>query len=256
MSHVPSVPWQPSRREFSFLALAAPWLAQAPAARAVQTSSDGEPQYVAPPGEPDAEQSARIRELGVLLASGATSAEALLSDPRSESLRPYPAFRKLIAEHAPTGRAVLVAKDEPGSALEATLRVLDADGAPYPGVRVYAYQTSAKGWYAAEAPHVSGSSGDFRYARLFTHALTDAEGRCLLVSVHPLGYPRTDLPSHIHLYLEGKPGEVRGTEIRFEDCPRMTPAVRAESLRNGFAVVPVETRAGVLRCTAEFRLPA
>jgi hypothetical protein len=76
------------------------------------------------------------------------------------------------------------------------------------------------------------------------------------VSVHPLGYPRTDLPSHIHLYLEGKPGEVRGTEIRFEDCPRMTPAVRAESLRSGFAVVPVETRAGVLRCTADFRLPA
>jgi len=150
----------------------------------------------------------------------------------------------------------MVTKDEPGRALLATVRVLGADGQPYPGVRVYAYQTSAKGWYAAEAPHVSGNSGDTRFARLFTHGITDADGRCELVTIHPAGYPRSDLPSHIHLGLEGKGGDERWTEIRFEDCPRMTPAVREESLRSGYVVVPVEKlEDGNLRCTAEFELP-
>ena len=122
---------------------------------------------------------------------------------------------------------------------------------------VYAYQTSAKGWYAAEAPHVSGNSGDYRFARLFTHGVTDADGRCELVTVHPTGYPRSDLPSHIHLLLEGRAGDQRGTEIRFEDCPRMTAAAHADSLRAGFVVVPVEKLAdGGARCTAEFTLPA
>lgn len=75
--------------------------------------------------------------------------------------------------------------------------------------------------------------------------------------MHPAGYPRSDLPSHIHLLLEGRDGDVRGTEIRFEDCPRMTPAVRAQSEREGYVVAPVETVAdGAKRCTAEFRLPA
>ena len=45
------------------------------------------------------------------------------------------------------------------------------------------------------------------------------------------------------------------TEIRFEDCPRMTPAMRAQSLREGYVVAAVEKAAdGSLRCTAEFRL--
>jgi intradiol ring-cleaving dioxygenase-like protein len=256
MSLVPSFPWQPSRREFSCLALAAPWLARLQGSRAVQKTDDGEPQTVAPPGAPSAAESARIAELGAALASGTTSVDALLSDPRSDPLRRYPAFRDLIAKHAPTGRVVMSPKGEPGEELHATVRVLDAGGKPYAGARVYAYHTSSRGWYAAEAPHVSGNAGDYRYARLFAHGVCDADGRCELVTIHPAGYPRSELPSHIHLALEGRPGETRGTEIRFEDCPRMTPAMRAESMRAGYVVAPVVKDAGGrLACTAEFRLP-
>jgi protocatechuate 3,4-dioxygenase beta subunit len=212
---------------------------------------------VAAPGEPSAAEAARIRELAAALAAGTTSVNALLADFGVDGLRPYPSFRALIEKHAPTGRAVMVAKEEPGRAMVATVRVLGADGKPYPGVRVYAYHTNDKGWYAAEAPHVSGNSGDYRFARLFTHAVTDERGCCELVTIHPVGYPRTDLPSHVHLMLVGKKNEERGTEIRFEDCPRMTPAVREASLKSGYVVVPVEkTSDGTLRCTAEFALPA
>ena len=253
--------WSPSRRELTQLALVAPWLAgpvlAAPQQRCVQKTADGEPQFVEPPGEPSVEQGRRIAELGAALAAGRTTTDEILADAAANELRPYPAFRETIAEHAPTGRAVLTPRAEPGVPLLATVRVIDRDGRPYAGVRVYAYQTSALGWYAAEAPHVSGNSGDFRFARLFTHVVTDGEGRAQLTTVHPAGYPRSDLPSHIHLLLAGRGGDERVTEIRFEDCPRMTPAARAESLRAGFEVVPVETVAdGSLRCAAEFRLLA
>jgi protocatechuate 3,4-dioxygenase beta subunit len=248
-----------SRRELAELALFLPGLALAlqSSARKVTTATGGEPQFVEPPGELPAAVRRRIEELAAALAAGTTSANDVLADPGSNDLRPFPLFRERIAEHAVTGRAVLVPRGEPGTPLAVALRVVRRGGAPYSGVRVYAYQTCSKGWYAAEAPHVEGNSGDFRFARLFTHGVTDADGRLELVTVHPAGYPRTELPSHIHLLLEGAEGHVRGTEVRFEDCPRMTPAVRAESLRAGFLVVPVETRAdGSARCAAEFTLPA
>lgn len=249
--------WRLPRREFIQLSLVAPLLLRSPQERKVQTTAEGEPHFVGPPGEPDAEKRRRIEELAAALVAGGTTVNEVLADPASNALRPYPTFRALIAKHAPVGRAVLTPKGEPGVTLLATVRVVDRAGKPYPGVRVYAYQTSAQGWYAAEAPHVSGNGGDTQFARLFTHAITDADGRCELVTVHPAGYPRTDLPSHIHLRLEGQGGDERWTEIRFEDCPRMTPAVRAESVRSGYVVAPVEKlEAGGGRCTAEFRLPA
>ncbi len=248
-----------SRRELAELALFLPGLALAlqSSARKVTKGAGDEPAFVEPPGEPPSAARRRIEELAAALAAGTTSANDVLADPSSNDLRPFPLFRERIAEHAVTGRAVLVPRGEPGTPLAVALRVVRRGGAPYSGVRVYAYQTCSKGWYAAEAPHVEGNSGDFRFARLFTYGVADADGRLELVTVHPAGYPRTDLPSHIHLLLEGAEGHVRGTEVRFEDCPRMTPAVRAESLRAGFVVAPVETLAnGDKRCAADFRLPA
>jgi protocatechuate 3,4-dioxygenase beta subunit len=248
--------WRPSRREAVQLALVTPLILRPSQERRVQTASDGEPHFVDPPGEPSAERKRRIEELALALAAGKTTTNEILAGSGSNELRPYPAFRELIAKHAPVGRAVLTPRDEPGVAMLATVRVVDRAGRPYPGVRVYAYQTSAKGWYAAEAPHVSGNSGDTRFARLFTHGITDADGRCELVTIHPAGYPRSDLPSHVHLRLEGQGGDERWTEIRFEDCPRMTPRAREESLRAGYVVAPVEElEGGGLRCTAEFELP-
>jgi len=252
----PPSAWRPSRREVVQFSATVPVLLAARQERGIQRLSGGEPQFVDPPGDPDDGKRKRIAKLAAALAAGRTTSAEILSDASSNELRPYPAFRAEIAKHAPVGRAVLTPRDEPGVTLLATVRVVDRSAKPYPGVRVYAYQTCAKGWYAAEAPHVSGNSGDYRFARLFTYGVTDADGKCELVTVHPAGYPRSDLPSHIHLALEGRAGDERGTEIRFEDCPRMTPAVRAESERAGFVVVPVEKRAaGGLACTAEFELP-
>jgi len=259
MRPFPFDPSRPNRRQVTSLGLVLALTPLVPrpqggsGERAVERAADGEPRLVAPPGEPVAAQAARIAALAAALSEGRQTVESVLADPASNELRPYPAFRSLIAAHAPAGRTVLVPSDEPGTRMRATVRVTDPEGQALEGVRVYAYQTSARGWYAAEAPHVSGNSGDTRFARLFTYGKTRADGTLELETVHPAGYPRSDLPSHIHLHLEHA-GATRVTEIRFEDCPRMTPAVRAQSLREGYVVVPVVTVDGEARCTAEFVL--
>lgn len=253
MSHL--MPWSPTRRTLNGLVLALPWW-RVRQEREVQRTAGGEPHFVAPPGEPSSDVRARLAELEKLLLAGKTKTNELLLDPAHDELRPYPLFRELIARHAREPRAQLTPRGEPGTALVSALTIVDAKGQPYPDVRVYAYQTSSKGWYAAEAPHVSGNSGDTKFARLFAHARTDAEGRCELVGVRPAPYPRTDLPSHIHLHLEGRDGDLCVTELRFEDCPKMTPAERVASEKSGYVVVPVALAAdGSARCSAEFRLP-
>src|SRR5262245_63774036 len=96
--------WSPSRRELTRLALVAPWLVRlaSPQQRRVQQTADGEPQFVEPPGEPSVEHGRRIAELGEALAAGRTTTDEILADAAANELRPYPAFRETIAEHAPT----------------------------------------------------------------------------------------------------------------------------------------------------------
>ncbi len=149
---------------------------------------------------------------------------------------------------------VLVPRGEPGDPLRVIGRVVDGEEKPLAGVLVYAYQTSARGWYAADAPHVSGPSGDEGHARLFGYCRTDDGGRFELATVRPGGYPRSSLPSHIHVELTGPDVAARVTEIRFEDDPRLTAEEREASLRAGFAIVPVERGSDGLRCSVEFAL--
>ncbi|NOT30004.1 MAG: hypothetical protein HOP15_06095, partial [Planctomycetes bacterium] len=91
-----------SRREFTQLALLFPWFPSAPQApangRRVQTSSDGEPHFVDPPGEIPSSLQRRVEELGAALAAGTTSTNDVLPDPASNELRPYPLFRETIAK--------------------------------------------------------------------------------------------------------------------------------------------------------------
>ena len=256
MSTPTPVPSGHSRRQLVQLGLALPWWLRLFQERRVERAPDGEARFVDPPGAVPEALAKRLSEFESALVAGKARANEVLADPASDALRPFQSFRDLIARHAESGRAVLVPKGEPGTALLATVVALDQQGNACPDARVYAYQTSAKGWYAAEAPHVSGNSGDFRHARLFAHGRTDAAGHCELVTVRPGPYPRSELPSHIHLVLAASTGPELVTEIRFADCPRMTPAERAASERSGFVVVPVELRAdGHTRCEAEFVLP-
>jgi protocatechuate 3,4-dioxygenase beta subunit len=165
-----------------------------------------------------------------------------LVDPAYLPAHEWPRFRQLIRQNAPSPAVTLVVPTEPGEPLAVTGRVLDRAGRPIPRATLYLYQTSAKGWYADRAPHVSGMEGDRRHARLFGYLVTDDAGRFEVRTVRPGGYPRSNLPAHIHVEVE-RPGAPAGgliTEIQFDDDPRLTPEMRVRSRREGFVIAPVE----------------
>lgn len=202
---------------------------------------------MAPPVDTE-ETTARVAEVAAALRAGKLDVDAVLGDSKHLDLHGLTRFRELVRAHAPVGKVTLVTPDEPGPRIVTNGRLLDPKGKPLSGVLVYAYQTDARGWYAAEAPHVSGNSGDQKHARLFAYVKTDAKGRFALHTIHPSGYPRSDLPAHIHVEVEGLV-----TEILFEDDPRLTPAAREQGIAQGFQVAPPSPEAGgVTRYEASF----
>lgn len=248
----PRVAFSPSRWALVVLLLTLP-LSNARAGAGVQgqTAPSLEPSMVDPPTGVPAALRVRMSAAREGIESDRYSTNDLLAGPEWAELRPYTEFRELIRAHARQAKAVLAPLGEPGERLVVVLRVVDGSKEPRAGVLVYAYQTSAKGWYAAEAPHYGGIAGDMKHARLFGYCRTDSAGKVELGTIRPGGYPRSTLPQHIHVALEGEPGESAGGEILFDDDPRLTP----EERRHGGNVVAVVTRQdGVQSCQVEFVL--
>ena len=72
-----------------------------------------------------------------------------------------------------------------------------------------------------EAPHVLKYEGDMRYARLFGYVKTNKNGRFELHTVKPSGYPKSDLPSHIHVHVTAAGYSSYVTEFLFDDDERL-----------------------------------
>lgn len=214
-----------------------------------------EPRLVDPPGELPAELAPLLAKVREELSAGRKTTAEVLADPQWMPLHPHTRFRETIREFArPEG--VLVTPGEPGDKLAVSGRIIGADGRGLEGVIVYAYQTSAKGWYSDRAPHIGGMSGDEKHARLFTYVRTDGDGRFTLRTVHPGGYPRSDLPCHIHVEIFGKNDLTRVTEINFDDDPRLTTRARLQAGQDGYEIVSVKrAEDGSQTCSVEFSLP-
>lgn len=211
-------------------------------------------QWAEPPGPASAEDTHLLGQAGAALDRGRSVSDVLV-DPAFMEIHPRTEFRKLIEAHAAPGILTSAGPREPGTPLTLELVFLDEAGRPVPDAVVYAYHTSAKGWYAAEGAHVRASSGDVSHARLFGYGRTDAQGKLIVRTIRPAGYPHSDLPAHVHLGLTVDGRGVPVGEVRFDDDPRLTPEVRKRSLQEGDAIVrPLLRPDGSQRCRAEFRV--
>ena len=185
------------------------------------------------------QQSSDIKTLGEKLKSGELSVSQVLSDPQWMSLHSITLFRKIIEKNARAEKLVIVTPDEPGLRTTIQGKITDLDSKPYANALVYMYQTSDKGWYADTAAHILSSGSDMGHARLFGYVRTNNAGEFEMETIRPRGYPRSDLPAHIHIHawtakgdeLEGLPGE-----LLFEEDDRLTPARKREALNSGFLV--------------------
>jgi protocatechuate 3,4-dioxygenase beta subunit len=181
---------------------------------------------------------ARAAALAILVSTAPAAARSVSDAPRD-----------------PPASVVLAPRSEPGERMILALTVEDAGGKPVRGAVVYAYHTSAKGWYGAEGAHVRANSGDVNHARLFGYGRTDAQGKLLVRTIRPAGYPHSELPAHVHLGLRVGGESVAVGEVRFQDDPRMTPEVRKQSLEEGDTIVRPQVQPdGAQRCLAEFQV--
>jgi protocatechuate 3,4-dioxygenase beta subunit len=208
---------------------------------AVSAIAADDTKFTPPPGEESAEIRALIDRAQSTLAGRGTTSD-ILADAAYMPAHAYPRFRDLIRASATAKPITLVPPTEPGTKLLVHGTVKDSAGTPIAGALVYAYHTSAKGWYSDKAAHISGNSGDTKHARLFGYVKTDSEGRFELRTIRPAGYPETDLPAHIHVHVDAPGSPPRGTvtEIRFDDDPRLTIAWRERSKREGDVVCQVK----------------
>lgn len=116
---------------------------------------------------------------------------------------------------------------EPGRPLRIVGTVFTAAGQPAPGVVVYAYQTNDQGLYPPDAQHRGTAA--HHHGRLRGWVRTDDQGRYTFNTVRPGGYPRSDLPAHVHMHVI-EPGRCTYyiDDILFADDPRLTAAKKAE----------------------------
>jgi len=219
-----------------------------------QRSAKEDPRFTPPGGE----ESSAVRELidkaKSMLHAGKTVND-VLSDSAFLAVRSYPRFRELIRDHASVGTVSMVPTSEPGELLQVRGMVVNSRGQPVKNALIYAYHTSAKGWYSDKAAHIAGNSGDTRHARLFVYLKTDDAGHYSFRTIRPGGYPATDLPAHIHVHIDAAGIQSYVTEIRFDDDPRLTPKWLERSKQEGCVICSVKTDADkVQQVEANFQL--
>lgn len=182
------------------------------------------------------DSTASIKDAAALLKNGSATVSGILSDKKYISLHPDTDFRKLIKEYCTAGTLAIAMDNEPGRKIKVIVTVKGADSLPVVNALVYLYQTDSRGWYAAGSPHVGGNEGDMRHARLFGYVKTNANGQFELHTIKPSGYPRSDLPAHIHIHFEAAGYQPYVTELLFDDDERLVGNIRTQAVENRFLV--------------------
>ncbi|HUR12591.1 MAG TPA: hypothetical protein VM012_14545 [Flavitalea sp.] len=181
-------------------------------------------------------QDGNLKKLETSLKEKKITVESILTNPSYEYLHPDNNFRELIRNFAASGKLEYTTALEAGKKITIEVTVVNKSGHPVPNILVYFYQTDDRGWYAADAPHVTGMEGDRKHARLFGYIKTDKDGRFILNTIQPRGYPQSTLPAHIHIEIVDQHYQPVISEFLFADDPRMTAETKASATRDHFQI--------------------
>jgi len=179
---------------------------------------------------------ALIKEAEEKLKNNKASISQILTDKKYDAIHPETSFREIIEKYSKAETISITTDTIPGKKIKVIGSVKDSDGKPVAGALVYLYHTDSRGWYAADAPHVLQYEGDIRHARLFGYVKTDKNGLFELHTIKPAGYPKSDLPAHIHVHVSANGYRAFGTEFLFDDDERLVGKIRENSIRNDFMI--------------------
>ena len=143
-----------------------------------------------------------IKEAEEKLKTGKATISQILTDKKYDAVHPETNFRELIKKYSRAEPISIATDTIPGKKIKVVGIVKNEEGKPVADALIYLYHTDARGWYAADMPHVLMNEGDMRHARLFGYVKTDKEGKFELHTIKPSGYPKSDLPAHIHVHVD------------------------------------------------------
>ena len=181
-----------------------------------------------------------IKEAEEKLKTGKATTSQILTDKKYDVVHPETSFREIIEKYSKAEVISITSDTIPGKKIKVIGTVKDTDGKPVVGALVYLYHTDSRGWYAADAPHISMNEGDMRHARLFGYIKTNKDGKFELHTIKPAGYPKSDLPAHIHVHVSAEGYSDFGTEFLFDDDERLVGKIRENSIRNDFMIATPE----------------
>lgn len=147
----------------------------------------------------------------------------------------------------------LAADDEPGERMVLTGRVVTPEGAPAPGVVVYAHHADADGLYSRGSAESIWSR---RHGLLRGWAKTDAGGVYGFDTIKPAPYPDLSMPAHVHLFI-GEPGHPPYyiDDVVFDGAYGVDDAYRTRmENRGGSGIVTLTREAGVWRAVRDITL--
>lgn len=183
---------------------------------------------------------ALIKEAEEKLKTVKASISQILTDKKYDALHPETEFRELIKKYCKAETISIVTDTIPGKKIKVIGWVKNEDGKPVADALVYLYHTDSRGWYAADAPHVLMNEGDMRHARLFGYVKTDKNGKFELHTIKPSGYPKSDLPAHIHAHVDAAGYQPFITEFLFDDDERLVGKIRENATRDKFMIAKSE----------------
>jgi len=183
---------------------------------------------------------ALIKEAEEKLKNNQVSISQILTDKKYDAVHPETSFREIIEKYCKAETISIATDTIPGRKIKVIGTVKDNVGKPIVGALVYLYHTDSRGWYAADAPHVSMNEGDMRHARLFGYVKTDKNGMFELHTIKPSGYPKSDLPAHIHVHVDATGYQSFVTEFLFDDDERLMGKIRENAIREKFTIAKPE----------------
>lgn len=184
-----------------------------------------------------------LTEVENKLKNKSASASSILTDKKYLPVHPSTTFRESIRKNATATVLQITTPEEPGKKIKVIGYIKNANGQPVDNALVYLYQTDARGWYAADAPHVNAYEGDTQHSRLFGYVRSDKNGKFELHTIKPSGYPRSDLPAHIHIHVWDDRYSTYVTELLFDDDERLIGRIREEANRSRYHISKPEKSA-------------
>jgi protocatechuate 3,4-dioxygenase beta subunit len=181
-----------------------------------------------------------IKETEEKLKNNKAFISQILTDKKYDAVHPETEFRELIKKYCKAEVISIVTDTIPGKKIKVIGTIKNTEGKPIADVLVYLYHTDARGWYAADAPHVSMNEGDMRHARLFGYVKTDKDGKFELHTIKPSGYPQSNMPAHIHVHIDVNGYRSVITEFLFDDDARLVGKIRENSISNMFLISKAE----------------